>query len=116
MFHLFHKRIHESVALSAYLSAALTLHVAWIANWLVHRSAWVRAQFTLSESLGPVSGLYLKTVVAYILLFGICVLVFRGKDVSHWRDRVFWFFLFSIIMFLVFTIPFIFEFSIFVGS
>lgn len=112
MFHLFHKRIHESVALSAYLSAALTLHVAWIANWLVHRSVWVRAQFTLSETLGPVSGLYLKTAVAYILLFGICVLAFRGKDVSHWRDRVFWFFLLSIVVFILFTLPVVYEFEL----
>ncbi len=112
MFNLFKKRIHESVALSAYLSAALTLQIAWIANWMVHRSQWVRTQFTVSESIGPVSGLYAKSVIVYVLIFGLCVLLFRGRDVSHWRDRVFWFFLFSILMFGVLTLPIVFEFVI----
>ena len=112
MFHLFKKRVHESVALSAFLSAALALHVAWITNWLVHRSEYVRDQFTLSESIGPLSGLYLKTAIVFILLFGVCALFFRGKDVSHWRSRVFWFFLISILMFVILTLPVVYEFQV----
>lgn len=110
--HFFHKRVHESLALSAYLSAAVTLQIAWIANLLVHRVPIVREQFNLIPSIGPVSGLYLKTIVSYFLLFGIFVLLFRGKDCSRWRERVFWFFLVSIVMFLVLTLPIVYEFSI----
>lgn len=112
MFRLFHQRIHESLALSAMLSAAVTLQVAWIANLLVHRSEWMREQFTLIASIGPLSGLYLKTAIGYIFLFGIFVLIFRGRDCSHWRDRAFWFFLISVAMFLVLTLPIVYEFSI----
>ena len=109
---LFKKRIHESVALAAYLSAAIVFQIAWMANWLVHRSDWIQSQFNLVESVGPISGLYLKTAVGYFLLFGIFVVVFRGKDVSHWRDRVFWFFLFSLVMFFVLTLPIVYEFVV----
>jgi hypothetical protein len=90
----------------------VTLQAAWIANLLVHRSEWVREQATLVASVGPVSGLYFKSAVGYILLFGIFVLIFRGRDCSHWRDRAFWFFLVSIATFLVLTLPVVYEFSI----
>ncbi|MBM5789955.1 hypothetical protein FJZ23_02620 [Candidatus Parcubacteria bacterium] len=112
MFPFFHKRIHESVALSAMLAAALTLQIAWVSNWLVHRSELIRQRFTLDEALGPLSGLYLKTVVAYVLLFGIGVLVFRGRDVSHWRERAYGFFLFSVLMFVLLTLPIVYELQI----
>ncbi len=112
LWNFFHKRIHESLALAAFLSAAVTLQVAWMANLLAHRSEWVREQYTLVASVGPISGLYLKSAICYILLFGIFVLIFRGKDCSHWRDRVFWFFLISIAMFLVLTLPIVYQFSI----
>ncbi len=112
LWNLFHKRIHESLAISAFLSAALTLQGAWMANLLVNRSEWFREQFTLIASVGPIFGLYLKSVVGYLLLFGIFVLIFRARDCSHWRDRVFWFFLISIAMFLVLTLPIVYEFSI----
>lgn len=115
MFHLFRHRIHESIALSAFLAVSFTLQIGWIANWLVHRSPWVAEQFTLSDQLGPVSGLYLKSFVSFILLFGVCVLAFRGRDIAHWRDRVFWFFIASVLMFLVLTLPFVYEFQVTVG-
>lgn len=116
MFSFFHKRIHESVALAALLSASLTLQTAWIANLLVHRVEWVRDKFTLVESLGPISGMYLRSVVAYLLLFGIFILIFRGKDCAHWRERAFWFFLISILMFLILTLPVVYQFAITVES
>lgn len=109
---LFHKRVHESLAIAALLAAAVTLQCAWIANLLVHRSEWVREQYTLIASVGPLSGLYLDTIIGYVFLFGIFVLIFRGKDCSYWRERVFWFFLVSIVMFLVLTLPIVYEFSI----
>jgi hypothetical protein len=112
IWNLFHKRIHESLALAAQFSVAVTLQIAWISNLLVHRSEWAREQATLIASIGPISGLYLESAVLYVLLFGIFVLSFRGRDCSHWRDRAFWFFLISIAMFLVLTLPIVYEFSI----
>lgn len=112
MFHFFKKRIHESVALSVYLASALTLQVAWIANWLVYRSEWVRNLMSINASIGPISGLYLKTFCVFVLVFGLSVLFFRGKDVSHWRERVVWLFFVSVVMFLVLTYPSVYEFVI----
>lgn len=112
IFHLFHKRVHESLATAAFLSVAVTLQIAWMANFLVHRIPSIREQFNIIPSVGPVSGLYLKTFISSFLLFGIFVLLFRGKDCSHWRDRVFWFFLVSIVMFLVLTLPIVYEFTV----
>ncbi|MEK7615260.1 MAG: hypothetical protein AAB431_02660 [Patescibacteria group bacterium] len=105
MFSFFKNRIHESIALSASLSAALTLQVGWICVLLIERSEHVRKWFTLSEKIGPVSGLYLKMLVLFILFFGVCVLVRRGKDCSHWRAGVQWFFVISLIMYFIFTLP-----------
>ncbi len=105
MFSFFKKRIHESIALSASLSAALTLQIGWICVLLIEYNAQMRAWFTLSEKMGPVSGLYLKMVVVFILLFGICVLTWRGKDCSHWRTRVQGFFWISFVMCILFILP-----------
>lgn len=112
MFHLFHKRIHESIALSAQLAAALAMQMSWMTSWLAYRSEYIRQQFTLLETLGPISGIYLTTVLTYFVLFGICIFAFRGKDLTHWRERVFWFFLLSILMFILFTLPVVYEFQV----
>ena len=106
------KRIHESIALSALLSGAFTLQTAWIANLLVYRNEWVRDWFTLSEKIGPISGMYLRSFIAYAVLFGVFMILWRGKDCSHWRQRVFWFFLISVVMFLIMTLPIVYQFSV----
>lgn len=109
--HFFH-RIHESIALSAFLSASFTLHLAWIRNLLVHKISFFRDLLNIVPSVGPVSGLYLTTVISFLLLFGIFVLFFKGRDCSVWRGRVFGFFYISVVMFLVFTLPAVYEFSV----
>ncbi len=112
----FYHRIHESVALGAFFSAGLTLQVAWIANLLVHRSETIRDLFNIIPVVGPISGLYFKTFITYILLFGLSVLFFKGRDCSVWRGRVFGFFYISIVMFFVLTMPVVYEFSINVNA
>ncbi len=112
MFKFFRSRVHESIALSASLAAALTLQLGWICNLLVERSHWVAEWFTLSSKIGPVSGLYLKMVIAYFLIFALSVLSFRGKDCSHWQQQVFWFLLISIGMYFILTLPAVYQFSI----
>ncbi|MBI5370188.1 hypothetical protein HZA85_03310 [Candidatus Uhrbacteria bacterium] len=112
LFDRFHKRVHESLAISALLAAAVTMHIGWMSNLLIHRSTWAREQFTIIKSIGPISGLYLKSVISFILLFGIFVMIFRARDCSHWRDRALWFFIVSAVLFLVLTLPIVYSFSI----
>ncbi|MBI4714176.1 hypothetical protein HY771_03265, partial [Candidatus Uhrbacteria bacterium] len=83
---------------------------------LVHRSAFIRELHTLAPSIGPVSGLYLKTVVAYLFLFGLSVLFFKGRDCTSWRGRVFGFFYISVVMFFILTLPVVYEFSVSVSE
>ncbi|MBI2475080.1 hypothetical protein HYV69_01510 [Candidatus Uhrbacteria bacterium] len=116
LFERFRNRIHESIALGAFMSAALTLQIAWISNLLVHRSETVRDLFNILPSIGPISGLYFKTIIAYVFLFGLSVLFFKGRDCSVWRGRVFGFFYISIVMFFVLTMPVVYEFSVSVSE
>jgi len=109
MFSFFSKRIHESFVLSGYLSAALALHVAWMANWLVFRSDDVRERLTLVDAIGPLSGLYLKTFGVFVFFFGLLTLLFRKRDLSLLRERIIWFFVISVVLFVFMTFPFVFE-------
>ena len=112
MLRLFHDRIHESFALSAILAASVALHVAWIDNLLISRSAAVADMVTLNPDIGPISGLYVDVIGAYFTSLLIAAALWRGRDVSHWRDRVFWFFVVSLIVFLLMTLPFVYGFAV----
>ncbi len=112
MFGLFKKRVHESVALAAVFAASVTLHIAWIVNLVVHRSETVWEWFLLSEEIGPISGMYTKTLLSFFGILLVSWLFWRGRDCSHWRSRVFWFFIMSLIVFLLMTLPFVYEFQI----
>ncbi|MBI4438230.1 hypothetical protein HY631_04755 [Candidatus Uhrbacteria bacterium] len=112
MFHFFRNRIHESLALCALFSGAVALHVAWIDNLLITRSRVFAEFITLNPDVGPVSGLYVDTLGAFFMTFLLAASVWRGKDVSHWRDRVFWFFIASILLFLLMTLPFVYGFVV----
>ena len=116
LFERFRNRIHESIALGAILSASLTLQCAWISNLLVHRSEFIRELHNIVPSIGPISGLYFKTIIVFIFLFGLSVLFFKGRDCSVWRGRVFGFFYISIVMFFVLTMPVVYEFSVSVNG
>lgn len=112
MFHLFRNRIHESLALSSIFAASVALHVAWIDNFLITRSITIRDWITLNPDIGPISGLYVDAIGAYFFAFLLSAAFWRGKDVSHFQERVFWFFACSIILFLIMTLPFVYGFVI----
>ena len=105
----FHSRIHEPVAFSSVLAVSLSLHIAWIANVLVYRVKAVEVFFTLHPGIGPVSGLYSLTICSFLLFWFLFLLIFRGRDISHLRERVFWFFVTSIILFFVMTMPVVYQ-------
>ena len=109
---IFKKRIHEPIALSAIFATSVSLHIAWITNLAVARSETAYSLYSISGSVGPVSGLYLQTFVVFLVVFGLSTFFLAGRDVSHWRERVFWFLVLSIGIFLIMTMPFIFGFEI----
>ena len=112
MFHFFKERIHESFALASVLAGSVALHVAWIDNLLITRSPVIRDVITLNPAIGSISGLYVDTLGAFFMTLLLATAFWRGKDVSHWRDRVFLFFVCSIVIFLLMTLPFIYGFVI----
>ena len=112
MFHFFHNRIHEPLALAALFAGSVALHVAWIDNLLLTRSVLIRDWMTLNPDIGPISGLYLDTLGAFLTTFLIACAIWRGRDVAHWRERVFWFFAGSVIVFMFMTLPFVYGFVI----
>jgi uncharacterized membrane protein len=112
MFHFFRNRIHESLALAAMFAGAVALNVAWIDNLLITRSPVIRDWMTLNTDIGSISGLYLDTLGAFFTTFLIVAVIWRGRDITHWRERVFWFFVASIIIFLLMTLPFVYGFVI----
>jgi len=113
MFKIFQKRrIHEPVALSAVLAASVAINVAWVLNLLFSRMPAFEAYLTLSDAIGPITGMYALVAVVFLLTFGTGVIWFRGKDCSGFRNRVFWFFIASLFAFLVLTHPFVYAFEI----
>ncbi|MBI4435293.1 hypothetical protein HY630_01345 [Candidatus Uhrbacteria bacterium] len=112
MLHLFKERIHESFALAALFAGSVALHVAWIDNLLITRSPKIADWVTLNPNIGPISGLYVDVVGAYFVALLVAAALWRGRDVSHWRDRVFWFFVVSIVVFLLMTLPFVYGFAV----
>ncbi|MFH1404889.1 MAG: hypothetical protein ABIH21_02205 [Patescibacteria group bacterium] len=109
---ILHNRIHESVALSGLLALSISLNACWIANWFVERSEPVFNLLSISEKLGPVSGLYLCLAIVYVFTFWVGIAWFHGKDCSRFRDGIFWLFVASLIAFFVFTLPFLYEFKL----
>lgn len=112
MFPFFKKRIHESFALAAVLAGAVALHVAWIDNLLVSRSTTIAQWVMLNSEIGPISGMYVDTIGAFFVALLLAAGVWSGRDVSEWRDRVFWFFIVSIVVFLLMTMPFVYGFAV----
>ncbi|MCX6714824.1 MAG: hypothetical protein NTX72_03345 [Candidatus Uhrbacteria bacterium] len=113
MLHLFSKnRFHESVACAALLAGSITLQVMWIVNLLVVRIPFIAQLYSIVPSVGPISGMYLKAVLTFVLVFLIAALYWRGKDCSHHRTSLLNFFLFSTVIFFVMTLPFVYSFSV----
>lgn len=111
-YRLFRPRIHESVALAGLTAASAALHMGWFSHFVLFRSSAVLGWFLLDESVGPISGVYLMTLLVFVLVFVLSALWFRGRDCTDFRDRVFWFFVVSLIMFVVLTFPPVYGFEI----
>lgn len=113
MFHIFSKdRFHESIACAALLAASITLHVMWIVNLLVVRIPFIAQLYSIIPSVGPISGMYLKAIATFVLVFLIAGWYWRGKDCSHHRRSLLTFFLLSTLIFFVMTLPFVYSFSV----
>ncbi len=109
---LFKKRVHEPIATAALSAAAVTLHFAWVSNLLVHRSSQAMEWFTISEVVGPMSGMLFADLVIFLLAFGFLTFIWSGRDCSHKRNTAFWFFISSIAAFLIMTLPIVYEFGV----
>ncbi len=107
MAHAHHFRIHEPIALAVLAGAAASLHVLWIANVLIARVRPVAEALNVLPELGPVSGLSVIGLAAYVIVFIFVAFWFRGRDCMSARDRVFWFFVSSVIAFASLTLPFV---------
>lgn len=115
MFHLFSKsRFHESIACAVLLAGSVTLHAMWIVNLFAMRLPYFRERLSLLPSVGPLSGMYLKAVGVFVLVFLVSGWYWRGKDCSHQRLHLLKIFLFSTLTFFVMTLPFVYSFSILV--
>lgn len=112
MLKFFRKRVHESFALAAIFAGSVALHVAWIDNLLISKSPQIREWVTLNPDIGPISGLYIDTLGAFFVTLLLAAAIWQGRDVAHWRERVFWFFVLSIIIFILMTLPFVYGFVI----
>lgn len=112
LFGLLQKRVHEPIALGALLGASISLHAAWILNLLFTRLPTLENYLTLSERIGPVTGMYAVTGVTFLVAFGLATIWFRGKDCAHFRSRAFWFFIASVAAFAVLTHPLVYEFEL----
>lgn len=106
------KRVRESVALSAVFAGSIALHVAWIDHLLIRQSDVVAAWMNLRPEIGPISGLYLDVLGAFFVAFLLGLAFWRGKDVREWQERIFWFFISSIVVFVLMTMPFVYGFAV----
>lgn len=106
------KRVRESVALSAVFAGSIALHVAWIDHLLIRKSDVVRAWITLNPEIGPISGLYVDVLGAFFVAFLLGLAFWRGKDVRGWQERIFWFFISSVVIFILMTMPFVYGFAV----
>lgn len=106
------RRIPESVALSTVAAASLALHAGWIAYVLTVRSEAARGVFEMQAPFGIAGGLHLFSMSVFLILSGLGIVLFKGKDCSKYRDHIFWFFLISIVVYLLMTIPGVARFSV----
>jgi hypothetical protein len=108
----FFGRIHESFALAAIFAGSIALHVAWIDHLFISRSESFAQWVTLNPSVGPISGLYIDVIASFFVALLLAAGVWRGRDVSAWRERIFLFFIVSIVVFMVMTLPFVYGFAV----
>lgn len=102
MFHFFRRHANESVAVSALMAGAASLHAAWIANL-----GWFR--FYASGSSMP---LYVFVAATYAVSFALAYAYARGRDASALRDQAFHSFVVAIVIFVAMTLPIVYRFAV----
>ncbi len=113
MFRLFgRKRIHEPIAIGAVIACAVSLNAIWILNFLSYRFPAMEELLTLIDGVGTGTGLFLVGLIVYLTTWAAVAVLLRGRDCSEYRDRGFWLFMTSVVLFLVFTFPPFFTFAI----
>lgn len=105
MFHFFRRHANESLAVSALIAAAASLHAAWIANLV-----WFR--FGFQGSAGSSYPLYLFVGVVYLITFVLGYAFCRGRDAASLRDRAFHSFVVAILIFVAMTLPIVYGFAV----
>lgn len=106
---LFKKHVHEPIAAAAMGSAGVIFHFAWISNLLVNRSSEISQFFTISETIGPMSGMLFADLIIFLVVFGLLTFAWKGKDCSERKNTIYWFFVTAIIAFFVMTLPVVYE-------
>ena len=66
----------------------------------------------LNEALGPISIVYLLSLGVGLPSFLLFCFFLRGRDCTDLRDRAFWFFVVSLILFVILTFPPVYGFEI----
>ena len=112
----FKPRVHESVAISALLAVSLALHAAWLSHLILFRVPELFNRLFLSDTIGPIFIVYTLSLGVGLGSFLLFRFLLRCRDCTELRDRAFWFFVVSLIMFLVLTFPFVYVFEIAVSS
>lgn len=106
MLHFFRReRIHEPIAVGAVIAAAVSLNVMWMLNLLSYRFAGLEQSLTLIPNVGTGTGLFLAGFITFLFVWACVAVLLRGRDCSDYRDRAFWFFVLTIVLYLVFTFP-----------
>lgn len=108
----FKQRFHESIACATLLAGSITLHVMWICNLLVVRVPMIREWYSIVPSIGPIFGMYLDAAGAFLSVLIFASWYWKGKDCSHHRKHLTTFFLFSTLIFIIMTLPFVYSFSV----
>lgn len=109
----FHRQyIHEPLALAATLSAALTINVLWIINLFFNRSWGFNFCAKVASGIEIMAIIYGLSIIIFFVLFGVLAIIFRGRDCSHYRNDAFGFLLISFLIYLLMTVPPIYEFNL----
>ena len=86
------------------VSLALSLHVFWILNLFKEASPSVKEWLTFYNPVGPLSGLFIVSLVAFVLL----LLVLSPLRIKN-QQFALWFFIVSTVLFALMVFPPVFK-------
>ena len=95
---------HIPTANGALISVALSLHVFWILNLFKEASPSVKEWLTFYNPVGPLSGLFIVSLVAFVLL----LLVLSPLRIKN-QQFALWFFIVSTVLFALMVFPPVFK-------